>query len=83
MSYRNILLLSLLLNPRHSRSENTCLSVLAMTMPYAKLPEQAMPGVMMVHFQMKRLVGLHQHADFNRVDRINEYEMRSHELSQP
>ena len=52
-------------------------------MPCAKLPEQAMPGVMMVHFQMKRLVGLHQHADFNRVDRINEYEMRSHELSQP
>ena len=83
MSYRNILLLSLLLNPRHSRSENTCLSVLAMTMPCAKLPEQAMPGVMTVHFQTKRLVGLHPHANFDQVDRINEYEMRSHELSQP
>jgi hypothetical protein len=54
-----------------------------MTMPYAKLPEQAMPGVMTVHFQTKRLVGLHPHADFDQVDRINEYEMRSHELSQP
>jgi hypothetical protein len=42
-----------------------------------------MPGVMLDHFQMKRLVELHQDADFNQVDRINEYEMQSHELSQP
>jgi hypothetical protein len=54
-----------------------------MTMPCAKLPERAMPGVTMDHFQMKRLAELHQHADFDQVDRINEYEMQSHELSQP
>jgi len=54
-----------------------------MTMPCAKLPERAMPGVMTDHFQMKRLVEQHRHADFARVNRINEYEMRSHELSQP
>ena len=62
MSCHSILLSSLMLNPEHSQSDNIYTSVLVTTMHCATLPEQAMQGVMMAHFQMRRLAVRHQRA---------------------
>jgi hypothetical protein len=64
MFCHSIPLSSLLPNPVRSRNENTFLSSLARTMPYARLPVQVMRDVMMVRSPMKRLVVQHQHAGY-------------------
>lgn len=49
-------------NPGHSRNDNTCIFVLAMTKRYATPPEQAMRGVMMDLYRMRKPAVRHQRA---------------------